>query len=288
MIKNTLEIPPGCFYTQLKVFIGVKSTMNCNPSCPAATLLASLDRAYLYWPPPPHRLLACFMSPRSFPLLYSNFDEPVNEVCLVLFSYTDSPVSVMLCFTLSDVVPAQSLTALSSQDCQQQKPNDWKFWPQNCYWAKLVQDWLIQIRISSKIWSFFHNEERFEPCFALDIWISHQIDERKWKRLRCARYSFGELSNIGSHIVHWTDEEIFHLMPAKNISWCKRKYLKVLLLEKNDAGFDWSNQQKRDCRLVIAKIFANYFVQFYLFYYWGPSWLDNTDLTHLHFFLVNQ
>lgn len=102
MIKNTLEIPPGCFYTQLKVFIGVKSTMNCNPSCPAATLLASLDRAYLYWPPPP-RLLACFMSPRSFPLLYSNFDEPVNEVCLVLFSYTDSPVSVMLCFTLSDV-----------------------------------------------------------------------------------------------------------------------------------------------------------------------------------------
>ena len=172
----------------------------------------------------------------------------------------------------------------SSQDCQQQKPNDWKFWPQNCYWAKLVQDWLIQIRISSKIWSFFHNEEGFEPCFALDIWISHQIDERKWKRLRCARYSFGELSNIGSHIVHWTDEEIFHLMPAKNISWCKRKYLKVLLLEKNDAGFDWSNQQKRDCRLVIAKIFANYFVQFYLFYYWGPSWLDNIDLTHLHFF----
>ena len=89
--------------------------------------------------------------------------------------------------------------------------------------------------------------------------------------------------------MHWTDEEIFHLMPAKNISWCKRKYLKVLLLEKNDAGFDWSNQQKRDCRLVIAKIFANYFVQFYHFYYWGPSRLHNTDLTYLHLrFLTNS
>ena len=110
----------------------------------------------------------------------------------------------------------------------------------------------------------------------------------KWKSLRCARYSFGEVSNIGSHIVHWTDEEIFHLMPAKNISWCKRKYLKVLLLEKNDAGFDWSNQQKRDCRLVIAKIFANYFVQFYHFYYWGPSRLHNTDLAHLHFGLLTN
>ena len=72
MIKYTLYIPAGCFYTQLKVFIGVKSTMNCNPSCPAATLLASLDCAYLYWPPP-HRLLACFMSLSTFSLLDSDF-----------------------------------------------------------------------------------------------------------------------------------------------------------------------------------------------------------------------
>ena len=80
MIKYTLYIPAGCFYTQLKVFIGVKSTMNCNPSCPAATLLASLDCAYLYWPPP-HRLLACFMSLSTFPLLFQTltFDEPVND-----------------------------------------------------------------------------------------------------------------------------------------------------------------------------------------------------------------
>ena len=75
MIKNTLEIPHGCFYTQLKVFIGVKSTMNCNPSWPAAMPLASLDCAYLYWPPPHHLLTCCLLSP-VFTLA---FDEPVND-----------------------------------------------------------------------------------------------------------------------------------------------------------------------------------------------------------------
>ena len=41
---------------------------------------------------------------------------------------------------------------------------------------------------------------------------------------------------------------------------------------EKDAAFDWSNQQKRDCRLVIAKIIANYFVcaKFHNFYYWSP------------------
>ena len=183
MIKYTLYIPPGCFYTQLKVFIGVKSTMNCNPSCPAATLLASLDCAYLYWPPP-HRLLACFMSLSTFPLQDSDFWWTgewqrvfyrktvsccvkcccfITEVCFLniavlclRFFLQISPVYVMLCFTdtLVMLCLAQSLS-LSSQDCQQHKPNDWKLWPQNCYRAKLVQDWLIQIRTSEKSLSFF-------------------------------------------------------------------------------------------------------------------------------------
>ena len=174
MIKNTLEIPHGCFYTQLKVFIGVKSTMNCNPSWPAAMLLASLDCAYLYWPPPllnTYWLAVCCL----YPFWSLTFDEPVNDntfskgLSVVLLSVATSflnllsccyciappclflmisPVYVMLCFTatLSDVVLGSDSD--SSQDCQQPKPNDWKLWPQNCYSAKLVQDWLIQIRTS--------------------------------------------------------------------------------------------------------------------------------------------
>ena len=48
---------------------------------------------------------------------------------------------------------------------------------------------------------------------------------------------------------------------------------------ENDAAFDWSNQQKRDCRLVIAKIIANYFVQFYNFSNWRPT--IESDMNHI-------